>query len=51
VFRIEPLNKNFILDVLFEVVLMPEIKALEKILPVHEALLLTYLKLSNKKLS
>ncbi len=40
----------FILDILVEDVLILEIKAVEKILPVHEAQLLTYLKLSGKKL-
>lgn len=50
VFRNELLDKNFILDVLVEDVLILEIKAVEKILPVHESQLVTYLKLSNKKL-
>lgn len=50
IFRDELLNKNFILDILVEDVLILEIKAVEKILPVHDAQLVTYLKLSGKKL-
>ncbi len=38
------------INVLIDDVLVLEIKAVEKILPVHEAQLLTYLKLSGKKL-
>lgn len=50
IFRGETLNKDFIIDVLVDDVLILEIKAVEVLLPVHEAQLLTYLKLSNKKL-
>jgi GxxExxY protein len=50
VFKNESLDKEFIIDVLVQDVLVIEIKAVEKILPVHEAQLLTYLKLSGKKL-
>ncbi|MFP4555857.1 MAG: GxxExxY protein [Bacteroidales bacterium] len=44
------LNKDFIIDILIENKLIVELKAVEKILPVHEVQLVTYLKLSGKKL-
>ena len=44
------LSKDFIIDVLIEDKLVVELKAIEKILPVHEVQLVTYLKLSGKKL-
>ncbi len=50
VFRNEKLDKDFIIDILVDEVLVLKIKAVEKILPAHEAQLLTYLKLSGKKL-
>lgn len=50
IFRKETLDKHFILDVLVNGVLVLEIKSIEKILPIHEAQLVTYLKLSGKKL-
>lgn len=50
IFRNEKLDKDFIIDILLDDVLVLEIKAVEKILPVHEAQLVTYLKLSGKKL-
>jgi len=48
-FRGKQLNKNFIIDLLEDEIVI-ELKSIECILPVHEAQLLTYLKLSNKKL-
>ena len=50
VFRSEVLDKHFMLDILVNEVLVLEIKSIEKILPIHEAQLVTYLKLSGKKL-
>ena len=44
------LNKEFIIDHLIENEIILELKSVEGILPVHEAQLLTYLKLSGKKL-
>jgi GxxExxY protein len=38
------------IDILVEKCVVIEVKAVETILPVHEAQLLTYLKLSNKRL-
>lgn len=50
IFRKETLDKHFILDILVNEVLVLEIKSIEKIMPIHEAQLVTYLKLSGKKL-
>ena len=44
------LSKDFIIDHLVENEIIVELKAVEGILPVHEAQLVTYLKLSEKKL-
>ncbi len=44
------LNKNFVLDFLVENEVIVELKAVENIIPIHEAQLLTYLKLSDKRL-
>ena len=44
------LNKDFIIDHLVEEAIILELKSIENILPVHEAQLVTYLKLSGKKL-
>jgi GxxExxY protein len=50
VFRGEKLEKEFIIDILVDDLIILELKAIETILPVHEAQLLSYLKLSGKKL-
>lgn len=42
------LNKEFVIDLLVEDCVVVELKSIEVILPVHEAQLVTYLKLSNK---
>lgn len=44
------LEKDFIIDLLVEDLIVIELKAVEEVLPVHEVQLLTYLKLSEKKL-
>ena len=49
-FKGEIPDKAFVLDLLVEDEIILELKALEFILPVHEAQLVTYLKLANKKL-
>jgi GxxExxY protein len=49
-FRGEKLDNEFILDLLVEDEIIIELKSMELILPVHEAQLVTYLKLANKKL-
>ncbi len=50
VFKGTQLDKEFVLDLLVEDEIIPELKSVEVILPVHEAQLVTYLKLSGKKL-
>jgi GxxExxY protein len=44
------LDAGYRIDLLVEDLVIVEIKAVEVILPIHEAQLLTYLKLSGKKL-
>jgi GxxExxY protein len=44
------LGKEFIIDLLVEDKVILELKAVEALLPIHEAQLVTYLKLANKKL-
>ncbi len=44
------LDAGYQLDVLVEDTIILELKSVESILPIHEAQLLTYLKLANKKL-
>lgn len=43
-------NKTFRIDLLVEDEVIVELKAVEKVLPIHEAQLMTYLKLTDKKL-
>jgi GxxExxY protein len=50
VYRGLRLNAGLRLDLLVEQTIVVEIKAIEEILPVHHAQLLTYLKLSGKRL-
>ena len=50
IFRGEVLDKDFILDILVSNRIILELKSVETILPIHEAQLVTYLKLSGKKL-
>ena len=45
----EPLDAGLRLDIVVENRLIVELKATERIHPLHEAQLLTYMKLSNKK--
>ena len=44
------LDAGYQLDVLVEDAVIVELKSVENLLPIHEAQLLTYLKLANKKL-
>ena len=44
------LDKNFVIDILVENKIILELKSVEILLPIHEFQLLTYLKLSGKKL-
>ncbi len=44
------LDAGYQLDVVVENIIILELKSVESLLPIHEAQLLTYLKLANKKL-
>lgn len=44
------LNKDYIIDLMVEDEIVIELKAVEGLLPVHEAQLISYLKLANKRL-
>lgn len=44
------LDADYFIDILVEDTVVIELKSVEHILPIHEAQLLTYLKLANKKL-
>lgn len=46
----EMLNKDYVIDILVESEIILELKSIEGILPVHEAQLISYLKLANKHL-
>ncbi len=50
VYKGDQLDKEFVLDLLVEDEIILELKSVETVLPVHEAQLVTYLKLSGKKL-
>ena len=50
IFKGEQLDKDFILDLLVEDEIILELISVEIMLPVHEAQLVTYLKLSGKQL-
>ena len=45
------LNKDYVIDILVENEIIIELKSVESILPVHEAQVISYLKLSNKRLA
>jgi len=44
------LSKEFCIDLFVESEIIIELKTVDKLLPIHEAQILTYLKLTNKKL-
>lgn len=46
----QPTGKNFRIDILVENEVVVELKSVEELSPIHEAQLLTYLKLTQKKL-
>jgi len=46
----EDLNKDFRIDILIDNEIIVELKAVDYILPVHEAQIISYLKLTDKKL-
>jgi GxxExxY protein len=49
-YKSKPLNKDYIIDLLVEDEIILELKAVEGLLKVHEAQLISYLKLANKRL-
>ncbi len=49
IYKERVLNQDLIMDLFFPQELVVELKAVDKLLPVHEAQLLTYLKLSSTK--
>ncbi len=50
VYRQSQIDTGYRIDLLVANEVIIELKAVEKLLPIHEAQLLTYLKLSNKKI-
>jgi GxxExxY protein len=46
----EQLNKDFRIDILVEKEIVIELKVVDMLLPVHDAQIISYLKLTNKKL-
>jgi len=45
-----PINKDYIIDILVEDEIILELKSIEGLLKIHEAQILSYLKLTNKRL-
>ena len=45
-----PLNKDYVIDILVESEIIVELRAGEVLLPVHEAQIISYLKLADKRL-
>jgi GxxExxY protein len=50
VYKGKKLNKDFRIDIFVENEIIVELKTVDKLAPIHEAQLLTYLKLTNRKL-
>ena len=50
VYKGKKIDKNFRIDILVENEIIIELKTVDKILPVHEAQIISYLKLADKKL-
>jgi GxxExxY protein len=50
IYKGRTLSKEFCIDLFVEDEIIVELKTVEHLLPIHEAQLLTYLKLANKKL-
>jgi len=50
IYKGELLSKDFKIDILVDDAVIIEVKAIEAILPVHEAQILSYLKLADKRL-
>ena len=45
-----PLNKDYVIDLLVEQAIIIELKSVDGLLPIHEAQLISYLKLADKRL-
>ncbi len=50
VYKGQVLNKNYVVDLMVENEIVVELKAVEVLLPVHEAQIISYLKLADKRL-
>jgi len=50
IYKGKKLNKDFRIDLLVENAIVIELKTVDSILPVHEAQIISYLKLANKRL-
>jgi len=50
IYKEEVVDKTFCIDILVEDEVIIELKTVEKILPIHKAQIMTYLKLSDKRL-
>jgi GxxExxY protein len=50
IYKSVALTKDYIIDILVENELILELKAIDKVMPIHEAQLLSYLKLTNRRL-
>ena len=48
IYKGTPVNKDFRIDLLIEEEIIVEVKSVDALAPIHEAQLLSYLKLSNK---
>ena len=49
-YRGQSLNKDYVIDLLVEGEIIVELKAIEGLLPIHEAQVISYLKLANKRI-
>ncbi|HET6539490.1 MAG TPA: GxxExxY protein [Chryseolinea sp.] len=49
-YRGRNLNKNYVVDLLVEREIIVELKSIEGLLPIHDAQIISYLKLANKRL-
>ena len=49
-YRGKNLNKDYVIDLLVEDEIIVELKSVEGLLPVHDAQIISYLKLANKRL-
>ena len=49
-YRGEALNKDYVIDLLVEGEIIVELKAVEGLLPVHEAQIISYLRLADKRI-